>query len=276
VASAKYFSVMGIPLLRGRIFDDRDREGSQQVLVISSEVARRYFADEDPIGKYLQTGWGMGDKRFGGEVIGVVGDVRQDALEGDRTPHMYMSSEQWPLNEYDVIVRSSASPPVTFSAARSVLKQLDAEIPMNGARPLTDIVDQSLGPRRFYLTLLTTFAAVAMALALVGIYGVIAYGVQQRRREIGIRLALGASHQRVIRMVLSEGLRLVAAGVGLGIVGALALTRLLEALLFQVGARDQLTFAVAPALLTVAAAIACLLPARSAARQNPAETIRAD
>ncbi|MEP7346060.1 MAG: ABC transporter permease [Gemmatimonadaceae bacterium] len=276
VASAKYFAAMGIPLIRGRLFDERDREGGRQVLVISAEVARRYFAGEEPIGKYLQTGWGMDGKRYGGEVIGVVGDVRQVALDQDRTPHMYMSYEQWPLNEYDVIVRSTAPPAVTFSAARSVLKQLDGEIPMNGARPLADIVDRSLGPRRFYLTLLTAFAAVAMALALVGIYGVIAYGVQQRRREIGIRLALGASHHRVVGMVLSEGLRLVAAGVVLGMVGALALTRLLDALLFQVGARDQLTFAVAPALLTLAAALACLLPARRAARQNPAETIRAD
>ena len=276
VATREYFAAMGIPLVRGRLFDESDRDGGRQVLVISREVARRFFPNEDPIGKYLQTGWGVKGKRFGGEVIGIVGDVRQLALDRDRTAHMYMSYEQWPLNEYDVVVRSTAPSAAVFNAARSVLKRLDAQIPMNGARPLTEIVERSLGQRRFYLTLLAAFALVAMVLALVGIYGVIAYGVQQRRREIGIRLALGASSPRVVRMVLSEGLYLVAVGVGLGMAGAFALTRLLDALLFHVGARDPLTFAAAPALLIASAAVACILPARTAARQNPVEAIRAD
>ncbi|MEP6494688.1 MAG: ABC transporter permease [bacterium] len=276
VATREYFAAMGIPLVRGRLFDASDRDGARQVLVISREVARRYFSNEDPIGKYLQTGWGIAGKRFGGEVIGIVGDVRQFALDRDRAAHIYMSYEQWPLNEYDVVVRSTSAPAAVFNAARSVLKRLDPQIPMNGARPLADIVDRSLGQRRFYVTLLAAFAAVAMLLALVGIYGVVAYGVQQRRREIGIRLALGASYGRVVGMVLSEGLYLVASGVVLGLAGALAITRLLDALLFQVSARDPLTFAVAPALLTAAAVLACLLPARSAARQNPVDTIRAD
>jgi predicted permease len=276
VASAEYFRAMGIPLLKGRVFDDRDRDAARQVLVISSEVARRYFANEDPIGQYLQTGWRGNGKRFGGEVIGIVGDVRQFALDRGPTPHMYMSYEQWPVNEYDVVVRSTAPLTAVLTAARSVLKQLDAEIPMNDARPLSDLVSQSLGPQRFYLTLLAAFATVAMVLALVGIYGVIAYGVQQRKREIGIRLALGATPRRVVRMVLSEGVRLVAGGVALGIAGAFALTRLLGALLFQVGPRDPATLVVAPAALMVAALVACLLPARRAARQNPVEAIRAD
>jgi ABC-type antimicrobial peptide transport system permease subunit len=214
--------------------------------------------------------------KFGGEIVGVVGDVRQTSLDRERTPHLYMSSAQRPLNEYDVVVRSTLPPAAVYAAARSVLQRLDPQIPMNGARTLGSIVDASLGQRRFYLMLLSLFAAVSMALAVVGIYGVIAYGVQQRRREIGIRLALGASVRRVMTMILSDGLRLVGVGVVLGLVGALTLTRVLSTLLFAVSARDPLTFVVAPAVLVVVAAAACLIPARTAALQNPARAIRAD
>jgi putative ABC transport system permease protein len=188
---------------------------------------------------------------------------------------MYMSYRQWPVNEYDVVVRSTTSSTTVLSAARAVLLQLDDEIPMNDAQPLSRIVDASLGQRRFYLTLLAAFAIVAVTLAMVGIYGVVAYGVQQRRREIGIRLALGATRERVLTMVLSDGLRLVAVGIVLGLFGALTLTRLLEKLLFEVGPRDPVTFTIVPVALMIAAALACLLPARKAARLNPVETIRA-
>jgi putative ABC transport system permease protein len=276
VATPEYFSAMGIPLVRGRLFDESYHAGSRQVLIISNEVARRYFPNENPIGKYVRTGWGMGGKKFGGEVIGVVGDVRQFALDRGMTPHLYMAYQQWPLNEYDVVIRSSAPFAAVIDAARLALRQLDPEIPMNDAKPLSRLVDASLGPRRFYLTLLTAFASIAMALALVGIYGVVAYGVQQRRREIGVRLALGASRQRVLRMVLSEGLALAATGVAIGIVASFWLTRLLETLLFNVGAHDVVAFALAPAALIGAAVLACVLPARSAASVNPVETIRAD
>jgi putative ABC transport system permease protein len=187
-----------------------------------------------------------------------------------------MSYEQWPLNEYDVVVRSTVPPSAVYSTVRAVLKSLDDQIPMNDAKPLSDIVDGSLAQRRFYLTLLAVFAAVAMALAVVGIYGVIAYSVQQRRREIGIRLALGSSRRRVLEMVLADGLRLVFLGVALGLIGAYQLTGLMKALLYQVGPRDPLTFILAPAALTLAAIVACLLPALNAAGQNPTETIRAD
>jgi len=276
VASEGYFRAMGIPLLSGRLFDARDRYRAEQALVISAEVARRYFPGEDPMGKYLETGWGMDERRFGGQVIGIVGDVRQYSLDGDKTPHIYMVHEQWPLSDYEVVVRSTAPVATTLRAARTVLRALDPEIPMNDARPLQEIVDASLGPRRFYLTLLGTFAAVAVVLALVGIYGVIAYGVRLRQKEIGVRLALGASRGRVLRMVLSDGLRVAIAGVAIGVAAALGLTSLLDSLLFGVGSRDPLTFVAVPVALMVAALIACVMPALRAAGLDPVQTIRAE
>jgi predicted permease len=282
-AGPDYFAAMGIPLLRGRVFDATDRltrdGGSRQVLIISAELARRSFPNDDPIGKYLETGWsnvGWPGVKFGGEIIGIVGDVRQRALSQDVSPHMYMPYLQWPVNEYDVVIRATTPPGAVISAVRSLLRQLDPQIPMNAPRSYSDIVASSIGDRRFYLVLLGLFAAVAMALALVGVYGVMAYGVQQRRREIGIRMALGATRERVVRMVLSDGVRMVGAGVALGVVAALSLTQLLGSQLYRVGPRDPMTFIVAPLLLVVAAVIACALPARRASQLDPVETIRAD
>jgi putative ABC transport system permease protein len=278
-AGPQYFAAMGIPLLRGRLFDARDRAGAPQVLIVSAEVARRYFPGEDPIGKYIETGWsgpGWPGVKFGGEVIGVVGDVRQGALDQAVTPHMYMSYQQWPINEYDVVIRSTTAPATVLSAARSVLAGLDANIPMNDARTFDDVVDTSLGDRRFFLTLLAAFAGVSMVLAVVGVYGVVAYGVHQRRREIGIRIALGATGGRVLAMILSQGLRLVVAGVLLGTAAALGLTRLLQAMLYGVGPRDPITFIAVPASLILAAAAACAFPARRAAAVDPVEAIRSE
>lgn len=278
VASTEYFQTMGIPLVRGRLFDERDRRDGASVLVISAELARRYFPGEDPIGRVLQTGWSNGDpeRKFGGEIVGVVGDVRQSTLESGVSPHMYMSAAQWPLSDYDVVVRASTPFASVVSGARSALRELDPDIPLGGARPLDELVDGALGNRRFYLLLLGAFASVALALALVGIYGVMAYGVRLRRREIGVRLALGASRVRVVRMVLGDGLRLVMTGVVIGTLAAFALTRLLESLLYEVKATDPATFAIASLALMGAAIAACIVPARGASRLDPVETIRAD
>ena len=276
VVTDRYFATLDIPVLRGRTFNATDNENGRPVLVISNEVARLHFPNDNPIGKYLETGWTQNGRRFGGEVVGVVGDVRQYALDRNPTAHLYMSFSQMPLSDPDIVIRANVPSASVFNAARAVLKNLDNQIPLSGARMFSDIVHQSLGQRRFYLTLLGAFASVAMTLALVGLYGVIAYGAQQRRREIGIRLALGASQNGIVTMVLLDGLRLVAGGVALGIGGAFALSHLLESLLFRIGARDPLAFVIAPALLTVAAVLACLVPARTAARANPLDAIRAE
>jgi predicted permease len=278
-AGPEYFAVMGIPLVRGRAFTEGDRGGpaGPQVLVISAELARRYFPNEDPIGRTLETGWGGAGwpgQKFGGTIIGVVGDVRQRALDGGKLPHMYMPYAQWPVNEYNVVIRSTAGAERTFAAARSILRELDRDIAMSDERAMTDIVDASMGRRQFYLSLLGGFALVALLLAAIGVYGVIAYGVHQRRQEIGVRLTLGATRQRVLMMVLSDGLRLSAAGVAIGLVAAFGLTRLLRGLLFGVAPTDITTFATVPGVILVAAVVACLIPARRAASLDPVEAIR--
>jgi predicted permease len=276
IADPGYFAAMGIPLLRGRMFDERDRAGAAQTLVISAELAHRYFPNEDPIGKTLTTGWGDQALRFKGEVIGVVGDVRQFGLNEPAAAHMYMTSAQWPLNEYNVVVRSSTQSEQLITAIQQVIRRLDQNVPMIAPRPFSRIVGESIGQPRFVLTLLSIFAIVALLLAAVGLYGLIAYGVHTRRREIGIRLALGATHGRVATMVLGEGVRLVAVGAAIGIAGALMLTSLLKALLFEVSARDPMTIAAAPMILMGVAIIACVVPARHAAALDPVETMRTD
>jgi predicted permease len=278
-AGVQYFATMGIPLIRGRSFTESDRGGvpGSAVLVISAELARRYFPNEDPIGKTIETGWGgpgWPGQKFGGTIVGVVGDVRQRALEGAQLPHMYMPYAQWPVDEYSVVIRSTAGADRTFAAARSILHELDRDIAMSDERSMTEIVDASMGRRHFYLVLLSAFAVVALILAAIGVYGVIAYGVQQRRQEIGVRLTLGATRQRVLMMILRDGLRLSIAGVAFGLVAAFALTRLIRELLYGVQPTDVTTFAIAPLVLFAAAVIASLVPAMRAANLDPGDAIR--
>jgi len=212
--------------------------------------------------------------KFGATVVGVVGDVRQSALDAAKTPHMYMPYRQWPVNEYSVVIRSTSTSSQVFGAARAILRQLDSDIAMSDARSMTNIVDASMGRRSFYLMLLAGFAIAALLLAAIGVYGIIAYGVQQRRQEIGVRLTLGATRRRVLTMILGDGLRMSAAGVVIGLAAAFGLTRIMRQLLFDVAPTDVVTFAAAPLVLLVAAFVACVLPARRAATLDPVEAIR--
>jgi predicted permease len=276
VATPDYFRTMGIPLLRGRVFTAEDRAGAPMALLISQETARRYWPNENPIGQSLETGWHHGNRAFGGTVVGVVGDVRQFSLAAQPTAHIYAPLAQWPLDEMSVVMRSSASPATLLTAARDVLRLLDAQLPVYEAHPLDDLVRESIAQRRFYASLLATFASLALVLAAVGIYGVIAYAVQQRRRELGIRIALGASRERVVGMVLQQGMSLTIVGAALGLAGASLLTRVLKGQLFGVSATDPLTFVAVPAILVAVAMIACVVPARRALAVDPASTIRAE
>jgi predicted permease len=276
VATPDYFRTMGIPLLRGRAFTAEDRAGAPMALLISAETARRYWPNEDPIGQTLETGWHHASRSFAGTIVGVVGDVRQFNLAARPTAHIYAPLAQWPLDELSVVMRSTAAPATTLSAARDVMRALDPELPVYEARPLEDIVRESIAERRFYALLLASFATLALVLAAVGIYGVIAYGVQQRRRELGIRIALGASRERVVGMVLRQGVALTIAGAALGLAGASMVTRILRGQLFGVSTTDPMTFVAVPAILVVVAMIACVVPARRALAVDPASTIRAE
>ena len=276
VATPDYFRAMGIPLLRGRGFTDADRAGTPRVLLISQETARRYWPNEDPIGQKLLTGWGSGDDRFGGTIVGIVGDVRQFSLAQAPTAHIYGLFAQRPLDEMSIVMRSASAPATVLAAAREVVHGLDSELPLYDARPLDDLVRESIAERRFYALLLATFAGLALVLAAVGIYGVIGYSVQQRRRELGIRIALGATRKRVILMVMRQGMALTLIGAIAGLAGAGVLTRVLSGQLFGVSASDPLTFLAVPAILIAVALVACVVPARRALKVDPASAIRAE
>ena len=276
VASGGYFGAMGIPLKRGRMFTAADRNGAPRVLVISEETARRFFAGETPIGKQISFGWTRDGDRLAGEIVGVVGDVKQRSLSGDRVPHAYVAFEQWPLDEITVVMRSRAEPAAALRAARGIVASLDRDLPVYDAVTLDHMVSRSLGQPRFYLILLAVFAALAVVLAAVGTYGVMAYTVQQRTREIGIRIALGASTDHVVAMVVRRGVALAVAGVVLGTAGAWAVTRVLRQLLYGVSERDPVTFVGVAILLGVVAVLASWVPARRAARVDPLAAMRAE
>ena len=277
LATPEYFRTMGIPIVRGRGFSARDDETAPPVILISQETARRYWPNEDPIGQTLLTGWGR-DKthQFGGTIIGIVGDVRQFSLAMAPRPEIYGPLAQRPLDELSAVLRTTGTVSTVLSAARQVVRELDAELPVYDVRSYEDIVRESIAERRFYVTLLATFAGLALVLAAIGIYGVIADSVQQRRRELGIRIALGATHERVVGLVIRQGMTLtiLGAAIGLGIAGLL--TRVLQGQLYEVSATDPLTFVLVPMILVLVALAACVVPARRAVALDPAATIRAD
>jgi putative ABC transport system permease protein len=277
LATPDYFRAMGIPLVRGRGFTARDDATAPRVILISEAAARRYWPNENPIGQTLQTGWGRDDKtRFGGTIIGVVGDVRQFSLALAPQPEIYGPLAQRPLDELSVVVHSTNSTATVLAAARLVVRELDSELPIYDVRSYEDIVRESIAERRFYVTLLATFAGLALVLAAIGIYGVIAYSVQQRRRELGIRIALGATRERVIGLVMRQGMALTTFGAVIGLALAGLLTRVLRGQLYDVSATDPLTFVLVPVILVVVALVACVVPARRAVAVDPATTIRAE
>jgi predicted permease len=276
IVSPAYFATVGIKLVRGRSFSAADGPGAPRVLMISEETARRFFAGENPIGKWLDFPWKREGERLSGEIIGVVGDVRQHGLSEDLSPHVYAAWDQWPLDEVTVVMRTVGDPAAPLRAVRSVVTSLDRDLPVYDAFTLGTLVDRTLGQPRFYVLLIGAFAALAVVLAVVGIYGVITYTVQQRTKEIGIRIALGATREQVVGMVVRRGLTLAVLGVALGSAGAYAVSRVLASLLFGVSARDPWIFAGVSVLLASVAVAASWLPARRAARVDPLAAMRAE
>jgi putative ABC transport system permease protein len=272
VASPGYFNAIGIPLLRGRLFEASDTADSLHVAVISQSLARKVWADEDPIGKRIQFGNMDGDKRLL-NVVGVVGDVHEK-LDSDVRPTVYANSFQRPQQpSVSIIVRANVATEPLITAMRSELRGLNPELPA-GFRTLAEVYSSSLDDRRLNLILFGVFAAVALVLAVTGIYGVLSYAVTRRTNEIGIRLALGAQTGDVLKMVIGQGMTLALVGVSVGIVGAFALTQLMANLLFAVSVTDLTTFASVSALLTGVAFFACYIPARRATKVDPMVALR--
>jgi putative ABC transport system permease protein len=273
VITNHYFQAMGVPLLRGRLFDDRDRGTNVRRLIINDSLAREYFANEDPIGKSLIISW---NDRGPDEIVGVVGDMRSQDLETAPKAAIYWPPARFTYPFMTVAVKTTGDPRAVASSVVSVLHQLDADVPAADVRTMDAVVDLSLAQRRLTMLLLTTFAALALILAAVGIYGVISYSVTQRTQEIGIRMALGAPRTRVLRMVVGQAMALSFAGVVAGASGAWLLTRLMQKLLFAVKPSDPLTFLMVSALLAAVAAIAASVPGLRATRVDPVIALRSE
>ncbi len=283
-ASTRYFATLGIPVKAGRDFDDRDVEGGEPVIIVSESFARRAFPGEDPIGRRLRfPGRPLQRQVVGGAapppwmtIVGVVGNVKSESLALDDQPAFYRPLLQGASAFFTFVVRGTAPPPVLGPQLDAAVRALDPELPVFAVRTMDEAMASTVAERRFAMQLLALFAAAALLLSAVGVYGVIAYGVSQRTREIGIRMALGARPVDVKRMLLLEGGRLAALGVALGLAGAFLLTRAMAALLYGVSPRDPWTFASVPAVLASVALAACFFPARKASRVDPTTALRSE
>jgi predicted permease len=269
--SPAYFRTVGVPIVRGRTFTDfDDRPDAPAVLLINEAAARRYFTDEDPIGQRISI-WGATR-----EVIGVVGDVRFSGVDQETPPAVYPALSHMPFGAFTLLLRMAPETADLASAVRVEVRAMDADLALNSVYTLESALDDAVSRPRFNTLLLSTFAGLALTLAAIGVYGVMSFMVSRRRREIGVRISLGAARQAVIGHILGQGMRLVAVGVAIGLAGALALSRLLSSLLFGVGAFDPPTFIGVATVAAAVALIASAVPAIRASRVNPVEALRYD
>jgi putative ABC transport system permease protein len=270
VISSDYFNALGIPLLKGRAFTEQDDANAPPTAIINETAARRYWPNEDPLGKRLRI---ESDDPWM-EIVGVVGNVKHLGLASQPKAELYVPylKDPWPF--MTVVVRSASDPRSLADTMRNEVWAVDKDLPVPDIKTMDELVSGSVARPRFNMTLLGIFAAVALVLAAVGIYGVMSYSVTQRTHEIGIRMALGATQSDVLKLVVGHGIGLALIGVGLGLAGAFALTRVLTSLLFEVGATDPVTFVTVSMLLAGVALVASWLPARRAARVDPMIALR--
>ncbi|HKA22580.1 MAG TPA: ABC transporter permease [Blastocatellia bacterium] len=269
--SPDYFRALGIRLLAGRLFNDRDDSDAPSVAVLSDSLARELFPDEDPIGKRLFVAGSGADLST---IIGVVGDIRHKGLDSQIDWAVYLTYRQTPRPAMVVVLRSAVNPTSLAKALRETVREVDPALPVYQVMTMNERLSNSVAGQRLNLTLLGSFAALALLLAAIGVYGVISYVVTGRTHEIGIRMALGAQRSDVLKLFLRQGMSLVLIGVGLGIAGALSLTRLMTSLLFGVTPEDPFTFAAVAMLLSLIALVACYVPARKAAKVDPLVALR--
>jgi predicted permease len=273
IVSGHYFETMQIPLIKGRLFNEQDTADKPPVVLVDEFMAQQLWPNQDPLGKRISFG-DLDSKPQWASVVGVVGRIKHDTLDADSRIAFYLSQSQYISRLVNVVVRSNTDPVQLASEVIHQLHQLDPDLPVSGVLTMDQRVAESLARRRFATVLLGLFAVFALALATIGIYGVMAYLVNQGTREIGIRMALGASQRGVLRLVVKQGLVLALCGVGLGLVLAVAFSRLVSSLLFGVQATDPLTFATIALLLLMVALLASYIPARRAARIDPMISLR--
>jgi putative ABC transport system permease protein len=270
--SADYLKTMGISIRQGRSFNDRDDQQAIPVVIINETMARQYWPGENAIGKRFKIGDPDDDKPWR-MIVGVAGDVRQMGPEEPVKAEMYVPYQQIKDDQWfaprDLVVRTSVDPLSIVAAARNEIHQVDPDQPISNIRTMDELLGEETAARRLGMTLLTIFAALALLLATLGIYGVLAYFVVQHTQEIGVRVALGAQRRDILGLVLKRGMMLALLGVAIGLGAAFALTRLMASLLYGVSTADPLTYAAIALLITVVALCACYLPARRATRVDP-------
>jgi predicted permease len=270
LVSPKYFQTLGIPLRAGRDFDERDSARVPHVVIVNETFARRHFAGEDPIGRTLITGMGQ----MPSQIIGIVADVRSTNLNSPPEADYFLPALQRPETFTNILIRTTATPIAMASAVREALRSVDPDLPLLQPQTLSTRIAQTVADRRLALVLLATFAALALLLASLGVYSVMAHLVTFRTSEIGIRMALGASPGAVMRMVLGHGRRLTLIGIAIGIAAGLAISRLMQQVLFEVDPADPLIYLAVSAMLLLVAEMASFLPARRATRIDPVIALR--
>ena len=273
VVSPDYFRTLETPLKRGRFLTEADDRQAPQVVLIDEALVQRYFNNRDPIGQRIKWG-GPSSQAPWVTIVGIVGNVKSDGFDKPDQPHLYFPIFQNPAYAMAIYLRTDVAPSTVTQALREQVRAVDRDLPVFGERTMTQVAAESVSRRKFAMQLVGLFGVLALLLAGVGIYGMIAYSVTQRTREIGIRVALGASRSAILRWVLKQGMILTVAGVVVGLVGALVLTRLLRSLLFGIGPTDIVTYGVLATLLTVVALIACYVPARRATKVDPLVALR--
>ena len=268
--SPGYFGTLGIGLIKGRDFSDRDKSDAPKAAIINEDLALIYFPNEDPIGRRIT----FDDGTSWISIVGIIGDVKQLGLDSSAKPEVYFPYLQVPAPSMSLVVRTASNPLSLAAAVKSQIQAIDKDLPIDNAKTMQQLLAESISGRRFNMLLLTVFAAVALVLAIVGIYGVMSYAVTQRTHEIGIRMALGARAADVLKLVVRNGMSLTLIGVSIGLAGALALTRLLASLLFHVTPTDAATFASVSICLIVVALLACCITARRATKVDPLVALR--
>jgi putative ABC transport system permease protein len=278
IVSPEYFKTMKIPIREGRPFDRRDTATSPEVVLINERAARRFFSGESPVGQQIRVSAVLAREARNGPktIVGVVGNIKYRGLDEDTPAEIYLPYEQHPVDAFTIAVRSTAEHITSMSTLRRDVAGLDPLLPLANIKSLAALVDASLAERRLTMLVLLAFAVIAGALSVIGVYGVLAYLVGQRRREIGLRLAVGASPAAVVWLIVREGAALTLVGLAAGLAGALAAGRWLSALLFSVTPADPATLAMVACALAGAAACAIYLPARRAAGVDPSEALRAE